>query len=508
MSSKVKLKGRGLFTTTATFVAAFASVASAKASHCPVTKSAFGAKVGRVVAVLAATASVLLVVASPAVSALGHGTIKRAAIASAAPADLWPEFGHDPLHSGLSSDTAISASTASGWVKRWSAPLSSDSFRAPSPVVAYSGKLSETVVYTVTFGGVVSAFDAASGKPVWQRSVGANVEASPAFYRGNVYIGDLSGTLHALDAATGAVRCTYTLQVIPPATAPGEIVSSPVVGNVDGKGTTVFIGDAGLHPKGQPQDLVNGGHFWAITGVGNAAGSCRKKWIYDNWPKKGTNGTQTGVWDEPALAQNSRGSWEVVFGTGNPDQSVYALNAVDGSRLWRYHTQQNGPDEDVGAGPTIGAPGANGFAHGVVYVDGKDGIEYAFDLLTGKKIWQFTLGPGTNQADGVSEAALSGNTLVVCYANSIFALDATTSAVIWHVTRGKLIQASPAVSGPSGDQVALVGDTAGTEYGFNLQNGDQVFAAATSGNLEASAAVANGMLYFTNGGTFYAYGPS
>jgi outer membrane protein assembly factor BamB len=457
---------------------------------------------------MATFVTVLLAFASPPASAVGRGNISRAARASAAPNDLWPEFGHDPLHSGVASDTAISSSTASKLAKRWSASLSSDSFRAPSPVVAYSGKLSETVVYTVTFGGTVSAVDAGTGKLVWTRSVGADVEASPAVYNGTVYIGDLNGRLHALSTATGAVHCTFTLPVIAPATQPGEIVSSPVVGNVDGTGATVFIGDAGLHPKGQPQDLVNGGHFWAITGVGNRAGGCRRKWMYDNWPKKGANGTQTGVWDEPALAQNSRGGWEVVFGTGNPDQSVYALNAVNGSRLWRYHTLQNGPDEDVGAGPTIGPPGANGFADGVVYIDGKDGVEYAFDLLTGKKIWQFTLGPGTNQADGVSEAALSGNTLVVCYANSIFALDATTSAVIWHVTRGKLIQASPAVSGPSGDQVALVGDTAGTEYGFNLQNGDQVFAAATSGNLEASAAVANGMLYFTNGGTFYAYGPS
>jgi outer membrane protein assembly factor BamB len=523
--SKLTRKRCELSTMVATVATACASLASVKALNCSVTNTARGGVSDdrgpasrlksvtslfrrRRVAFAPFLALALLVLALPPASAVGRGKIARAVKASGAPADLWPEFGHDPLHSGLSPDTAISASTASGLGKRWTASLSADSFRAPSPVVAYSGRLNETVVYTVTFGGTVSAFDAATGKLVWSRSVGANVEAAPAVYNGTVYIGDLNGRLHALNKATGAVHCTFTLPVIPPATKPGEIVSSPVVGDVDGKGPTVFFGDAGLHPKGQPEDLINGGHFWAITGVGNTAGGCREKWVYYNWPKKGSNGTQTGVWDEPALAQNSQGGWEVVFGTGNPDQSVYALNAVNGSRLWRYHTQQNGPDEDVGAGPTIGAPGANGFADGVVYVDGKDGIEYAFDLLTGKKIWQFTLGPGTNQAHGVSEAALSGNTLVACYANSIFALNATTGAVIWHVTRGNLIQASPAVSGPSGDQAVFVGDTTGTEYGFNLQSGAQVFAVPTTGSLEASAAVADGMLYFTNGGTFYAYGPS
>ena len=219
------------------------------------------------------------------------------------------------------------------------------------------------------------------------------------------------------------------------------------------------------------------------------------------------------MWDEPALAHNSRGRWEVVFGTSNPDQSVYALNAISGARLWRFQTQNNGLDEDVGAGPTIGRPRANGFADGVVYIDGKDGIEYALDLLTGKNlltgnpIWQYTLGDGTRKAVAVSEAALSGDTLVVCYGPTIYAFNAATGVVIWTATAGSRIQASPAISGPPGNQVVFVGDNSGTEYGFNLQTGAQVFAAVTSGKLQASAAVADGMLYFTNGRIFYAYAP-
>jgi outer membrane protein assembly factor BamB len=428
-------------------------------------------------------------------------------VSGPAAGDLWPTFGHDPSHSGVSLDTAISASTASRLGQRWSASLKSDSFRAPSPAVAYSEKRNETVVYAVTGGGVVWAFDAATSKVLWHQSVGSKVESSPAVYRGNVYVGGLNGTLHALDADTGAPRCTLTLPVIAPATKPGEIVSSPVVGRVDGSGTTVFIGDAGIQPTGLPEDSRNGGHFWAITGVGNSAGGCHRKWVYDKWPNKG-NGMQTGVWDEPALALNSRDRWEVVFGTSNPDQSVYALDAVNGARLWRYHTLHNGPDEDIGAGPTIGPPGTNGFADGVVYIDGKDGVEYAFDLLTGKKLWTFTLGPGSRKADGVSEAALSGHTLVACYGTSIFALNATTGEEIWHFTAGARVQASPAVSGPPGDQVALVGDNNGTEYGLNLQDEDEVFSAQTSGTLVASAAVADGTLYFINGGELYAYAPS
>jgi outer membrane protein assembly factor BamB len=278
-------------------------------------------------------------------------------------------------------------------------------------------------------------------------------------------------------------------------------MSSPVVGDVDGTGPTVFIGDAGV------EESTNAGHFWAITGVGNTAGGCREKWTYDDWRNRGPAGDRTGVWDEPALARNRSGKWEVVFGTSDPDQSVYALDAVNGSALWRFHTLNDGPDEDVGAGPTIGLPGRNGFVHGVVYIDGKDGVEYALDLQTGKKIWSLRLGQGSGASYGVSEAALTGNTLVVCYGWSVLALKATTGAVIWKHTLGGRIQASPTVSGPSGDQVVFVGDLNGTEHGLKLRNGGRVFVAATSGELQASAAVADGRLYFTSGGLFYAYAP-
>ncbi len=427
---------------------------------------------------------------------------RAAAVPSAAPSagDLWPAFGHDPSHSGVSSDTAITASTASSLMKRWSASLSSTVAQA-SPVVAYSSALSETLVYDVTYPGELSAFNATTGALVWQRSIGAKVASTPDVYKGILYLGTLSGELEALDAYTGAVKCTFTVPVIPPATAPGRLISPPVVGNVDGTGPTVFIGDAGT------KEATNGGHFWAIGGVGNSTGACHERWMYDNWANKGSNGTLTGVWDPPGLAKNRNGTWEVVFGSSNPDQSVYALNAVTGSRLWRFQTLNRGTDEDVGAGPTISPPGGNGFADGVVYIDGKDGIEYALDLRTGKKIWSHVLGPGSGAANAVCEAALAGHTLVTCYAASVFALNAETGAKLWKVTPGGSIYASPAVSGPTGNQVVLLGDLNGTEHALKLQNGAQVFTTTAGGGILASSAVAMGILYFTANGTIYAYGP-
>jgi outer membrane protein assembly factor BamB len=371
--------------------------------------------------------------------------------------------------------------------------------------VAYNATLKRTLVYDVTYGGVASAFSASTGALVWQRKVGAKVFSSPAVYGNTVYFGDNGGTLEALNAATGAVQCTFTLPVSPPATQPGRIFSSPVVGNVDGSGPTVFFGDAGI---GSATEAQNGGHFWAVTGVGNTAGKCREKWSYNKWPNKGTNGTMTGVWDEPALTRNSTGTQVVVFGTSNPDGAVYALNALSGARLWRFQTQQTGPDQDVGAAPTISPPGGNGLAAGVVYIDGKDGIEYALNLLTGKQIWSFNLEAAAGiPANAESAAALTGNTLAVGFAGSVFALNATTGTVIWQATPGGTILASAAVSGGAGNQALFIGDLNDHEYGLSLSSGAQIFNATTKGRILASTAVATGTLYFASGGTLYAYSP-
>ena len=67
---------------------------------------------------------------------------------------------------------------------------------------------------------------------------------------------------------------------------------------------------------------------------------------------------------------------------------------------------------------------------------------------------------------------------------------------------------SPAVSGPPGDQVIVVGDYAGNVYVFNLQTGATEFTYATGGLIFASAAVSTGQFFISDGGNgnLYAFG--
>lgn len=197
-----------------------------------------------------------------------------------------------------------------------------------------------------------------------------------------------------------------------------------------------------------------------------------------------------------------------MFGTSNPDDAVYALDASNGTEVWRFQTQITGGDEDVGAGPTISGPGVNGFRDGVVYVDGKDKIEYAIDLLTGEQIWSFDMGADSGlMSDSVSTAALDGDNVIVAYSGYVYDLNATTGAKVWRTaTAVGTIFASPSVSGAIGNQLGFIGDAAGDEYGFAITDGGEVFSFHAGGKIVASTAISDGMIFFASSdGLLYAF---
>src|SRR5690242_15327346 len=129
-------------------------------------------------AICAAAVAVGTVMLAPAGAA-------GAASHAAATIDTWPMFGQDPQHLGLSPDTAIGVSTAPGLTTKWSKRLSSVHDQA-SPAVAFNATLKKTLVYEVTHGGVVTAYNASTGAQVWRRTVGPNVNSSPAVFRNTV----------------------------------------------------------------------------------------------------------------------------------------------------------------------------------------------------------------------------------------------------------------------------------------------------------------------------------
>jgi eukaryotic-like serine/threonine-protein kinase len=246
---------------------------------------------------------------------------------------------------------------------------------------------------------------------VWTFPTNNRVNASPAVLNGVVYFASDEGTIYAVNAATGGLRCSY---------ASGQFTegSPVVVEDPDGSGPVIY--------EGSSPPLPGIGREFAIYGPGNTHGSCTQDWAFTDWTKQ-----PGGTWSPPAYGTNANGVPVVVFGSENIDNSVYALNANTGAKLWSYRTSKTQMDNDVGASPTISAPGVNGFADGVVYVTGKDKITYAFDLTTGTLIWQHALAVGT--AGDVCGSSLVGDTLYLGSDTGVYALNATTGAQVWHV---------------------------------------------------------------------------
>jgi eukaryotic-like serine/threonine-protein kinase len=384
----------------------------------------------------------------------------------------WPMFQGGPQHLGVSPETAISVTTAPDLTPGWTAPLGATGSYA-SPAVATSTSLGEALVYAGSAANFY-AFSAASGSLVWQYSLGSgNVQASPAVFDGTVYVASSSGVVFALNASTGALLCDF---------GTGQhIQASPVVvGAPDGSGPVLYVGtDPG-------KDQV--GAEFAIYGAGNTHGSCARDWKFTSW-----QASRGGTWSPPAYGTDADGNPILVFGSRDPDDSVYALNATTGALDWRYQTSTQ-TNFDVGAAPTISAPGNNGSAGGVAYVSGKDHVVYALDLTTGSLIWHHYL--LKNGQDMDSSSALEGGTLYLGSNDGVYALSARTGKQVWHALTGVTFYASAAITGPAGQQVLVIPNDKGRVYALNLLTGATVWAMRpTTSQILAWPAISQGSIY-------------
>jgi outer membrane protein assembly factor BamB len=397
----------------------------------------------------------------------------------------WPMFRGDLAHAGVSPETGINTTTASTLTPGWSASLGTASYSSPAVVDLKS--LGEPVVFA---GGSSSlnAYQASTGTLLWSFPVAKMVNSSPAVLNGVVYFASTDGTVYALNAKNGALRCSF-------ATGQFTETSPAVVEDPDGSGPLIYLGTS--------PPLPDQGSEYAIYGPGNTHGSCTQDWAFSGWTIQ-----PGGSWSPPAYGTNANGTPVLVFGSENTDNSVYALNARTGSKIWTYRTSKTTADNDVGASPTISAPGVNGFADGLAYVTGKDKVTYALDLTTGKLAWQHAL--DTDKSADVGGSALAGNTVYVDASTGIYALNATTGAQVWHVLPKAGFYASPAVVGPPGQQVLITASLPGRMYAFNLANGKTVWMhEADTKGIWSSPAVSQNTIYITGrDGQLLTFAPS
>jgi polyvinyl alcohol dehydrogenase (cytochrome) len=317
-------------------------------------------------------------------SAVALGAALALLLPGAAAAD-WPIYGHDLANSRDAGRAGPSALEVPSMQRAWTFTSQTGDFTG-TPVVARG------VLVAGNNGGWVYALDAASGRVLWSKDVGAPINGTaaidlraPGGAAVFVPVAKLGEPrLLALSLWSGATRWETPLTDQPGA----DVYGSPVYW----KGS-LYIGTGG------PND-DNSTARGSVVALNEATGTVR--WQTFTAPV-GADGA--GVWSTPAI---DRRRGRVYVGTGNnyhdpttdTEDSIVALDADTGAILGHFQATANdsfsfpnnfsGPDYDFGASPNLLVqPGGKR----LVGEGQKSGLYWALERETMRPVWQTMVGP-------------------------------------------------------------------------------------------------------------------
>jgi eukaryotic-like serine/threonine-protein kinase len=392
--------------------------------------------------------SALLV--GPQAQAIGGQTQTSTPTAGIQTGSDWAQFHRSVDRIGVNpGEVTLDVSNVNRLQVKWQVKTGAKVSSAPAVV--------NGVVYFGSADDQVRAVDAETGAPIWTKDVGGDVFSSPAVVNGILYIGSNDQHLYALNATDGSVVWTYLLGGKPHD-------SSPLVVN-----GMVYIG-------------ARDGYFYALN-----AGTGALAWKYRTWkPWESAayaNGTvfvgsdQSKVFAFDAVTGALRWTADTggrvrctpsisngVLYVGADDYRTYAFDAATGSLKWKSEIFPN-------LGIVRSSPAV---ANGLVYVDTGEtvpmgGHTYALDADTGAVVWSHTMGDYATS----SPAVANGVVYTGSFDFTIYAFDALTGEKLWGssvtaMTGG--IESSIAVVGGS----LFVGSNDGSLYAFALAPGDPV----------------------------------
>lgn len=255
-------------------------------------------------------------------------------------------------------------------------------------------------LYLANNSGTLFAVNAATGRLAWKVDSGRCVAAAPAVTRDTVFLtflnrqpcnasgSGLDGEVVAFAAGFGRVRWRAPI---------GPSESSPLVAN-----GLVYVGD--WRGKVYALDAATGEERWSFQTGGKVKGSV-------------------------ALSGGR------VF-VGSYDHRVYALDARTGALVWRASAQ----DRLGGRGTFYSTPAV---AYGRVYIGSTDGKLYSFGATSGKLRWSHSTGGYVYASPAVWEQRV----YVGSYSGRFFAFDAATGEELWSFRANGPISGSPTVLG-------------------------------------------------------------
>jgi len=229
--------------------------------------------------------------------------------------------------------------------------------------------------------GDVGAYDPSTGERIWETDTGQSLSGGPGAGSGLVVVGDSAGGVVALSSTDGAVAWRARLT--------SEVLSAPAVGErivavrtVDGK-------------------------LWGLDAASGA-----RIWVYDRTvPALSLRGTSAPVIAGEAVIAG--------FDSGH----LAAISLDDGQLLWEFQVAvPTGQTElerlaDMDADPVV--------SDGTVYAVAFQGRVAAFDLRTGRPLWQRDL--SSHAGIGIGRRLI----YVTDEESHVWAFDRGTGASLW-----------------------------------------------------------------------------
>lgn len=370
----------------------------------------------------------------------------------------WPSHQYDSANTGFTPGTT----GPRGDVRElWSAPFDHGVYCTPAVV---DGRVFVGTYGLREHGGLIRAFDAATGEKRWETATGRIHTSSPAIADGTLYVnaGDISHPYRtvAVDTDDGAVRWTHDFE------NGGYVRSSPAV--VDGVVYTTVAtapdeqGRTDVHVRAL--DAGTGAERWSVTVEG---GEFR--------------------YSSPTVADGTVYQ-HVVREDGS---ELLALDADTGDTEW--------------LAPACSMTGSAAVADGVLYhATGYDSGLVARDAGTGEKRWETDGWPESRFGPAVVDGTVYATTE---YPGSLRAVDAASGEQRWSADIGEA-RGSPVVDDgviyvPSWEDkcvYALDAESGRERWRFDLESRPYQPPAVVDGTLFVGDAATTGGLYAVTGG--------
>ena len=323
----------------------------------------------------------------------------------------------------------------------------------------------------------------------WYFMAAAAVESSPSVYQAQIFFGDDTGTLEAVQNDTAVPVWSITIPsgaairstpAVDPSTGDltftaddgGVYVVTTATGAAVGNTT---VGGLPTSPAVNNGTIYVGSDNSTLSSISEQSGTV-------NW----TDTLAGAIHATPALDTATN-----VLVTGDDSGAISAFNGATGGTLWQVTT--GGP---VTAAPVI--------ANGIVYVGSSDGNLYALKESSGAPVWTYAAG------SAIAAAAIYDPVLKLVYAGcangTLYAVGATSGKLAWSTFPLK-IPLSP-YAGISAATALIFADVAsGTVVSFRSSQVGKWNSDHTTGDaLTTAPAVNDGTVYVgASDGGLYAY---